>query len=93
MINGEQQQPQQQQQPVTRRKSDDEPPATLPRIVEVKRPRRSSDGHRPTKNRKTVEVFRWLRQAPKTELEAMSKMSEDEIKHCIVQALNDKDPT
>lgn len=86
MINGE-------QQPTTRRKSDDEPPATLPRIVEVKRARRSSDGHRPTKNRKTVEVFRWLRQAPKTELEAMSKMSEDEIKHCIIQALKDKDPT
>ncbi|KAL4149546.1 hypothetical protein QTP88_003474 [Uroleucon formosanum] len=86
MINGE-------QQPTTRRKSDDEPPATLPRIVEVKRARRSSDGHRPTKNRKTVEVFRWLRQAPKTELEALSKMSEDEIKHCIIQALKDKDPT
>ncbi|XP_015380519.1 PREDICTED: glutamate receptor ionotropic, NMDA 3B-like [Diuraphis noxia] len=86
VINGE-------QQPTTRRKSDDEPPATLPRIVEVKRARRSSDGHRPTKNRKTVEVFRWLRQAPKTELEALSKMSEDEIKHCIIQALKDKDPT
>jgi hypothetical protein len=85
VINGEQQS--------TRRKSDDEPPATLPRIVEVKRARRSSDGHRPTKNRKTVEVFRWLRQAPKTELEALSKMSEDEIKHCIIQALKDKDPT
>lgn len=85
IINGEQQ--------PTRRKSDDEPPATLPRIVEVKRARRSSDGHRPTKNRKTVEVFRWLRQAPKTELEAMSKMSEDEIKHCIIQALKDRDPT
>lgn len=85
VINGEQQS--------IRRKSDDEPPATLPRIVEVKRARRSSDGHRPTKNRKTVEVFRWLRQAPKTELEALSKMSEDEIKHCIIQALKDKDPT
>lgn len=84
MINGEQS---------TRRKSDDEPPATLPRIMEVKRARRSSDGHRPTKNRKTVEVFRWLRQAPKTELEALSKMPEDEIKHCIIQALKDKDPT
>lgn len=88
VINGEQ-----QPTAVGRRKSDDEPPATLPRIVEGKRARRSSDGHRPTKNRKTVEVFRWLRQAPKTELEALSKMSQDEIKHCIIQALKDKDPT
>lgn len=88
VINGE-------QQSVIRRKSDDEPaPATLPRIVEVKKVRRSSDGQRPpAKNRKTVEVFRWLRQAPKTELEAMSKMSEEEIKNCIIQALEDQDPT
>ncbi|XP_050436256.1 glutamate receptor ionotropic, NMDA 3A-like isoform X2 [Adelges cooleyi] len=84
VINGEQQ--------TIRRKSDDEPSVTLPRIVEGKRDRRSSDGHRP-KNRKSVEVFRWLRQAPKTELEAMSKMSESEIKHCILQALQERDPT
>ncbi|XP_050537258.1 glutamate receptor ionotropic, NMDA 3A-like isoform X2 [Daktulosphaira vitifoliae] len=84
VINGE-------QQPL-RRKSDDEPSVTLPKIVEGKRARRSSDGHRP-KNRKTVEMYRVLKQVPKNELEAMSKMSEDEIKSCILQALQDKDPT